>query len=729
MSTNALDTDDEPPPLDTVVYDFPAGNRRPDRPATVKPTTVSRGRATLANVRRAGVRARSVAKHPATRAVVRQPVYAAFGGRVLVRRFWESRTPAVHERMMRAAQASGDHIAALEWEARAARFRSERHERRMAMLLAPIHIARATVIGSGLTVGGLLALGIMLAISRKNIHDVFGPLMALVGAVRWCVMVFEILWRPVLLAIPPATLAALWAVGVKHTDPPAWLALAGQAETGGSPITPSIVVVALRDLGIAQLRTAIREMGDAGAAMLGPIRIAGCGVEVDVTLPSGVSTVEVMNRRRKLAENLGRHEHEVFITIPQAARTVRLWVADSGALDEPIGPSPLVLDPGLKADVYAGRAPWGQDLRGDAAMISMFQRHLLITGLSNQGKTASLRSLALWAALDPTTEFRIGDLKGVGDWRMFDGLATVLIQGPTDEHVIAVTEMVEESVAEMERRLIALEESGATDGVTREMAQPGKGFHPIFTIVDEAQMAFMCPAIGPDKRPYGGTKATSRFFMAVRKLHNQGRAVNITMWEGTQDPTDQNLPKLVREGAHNRASLVVGTEAQARMALGDKAIDGGAAPHKLRQGLDKGTVVVAGDGVRLAPGQSSITIRTHFISGEDAITIADRAKAQRKRLATRTTITTPEPPRDLLDDLDQILGNDLVPIADVPAQLRALAPGWRPYQALTGKELREQLAELGVKVASTGNRYPLDPAAVRRAMLRRPLSDRAETGE
>ncbi|MET8681523.1 hypothetical protein ABZW18_29065, partial [Streptomyces sp. NPDC004647] len=26
-------------------------------------------------------------------------------------------------------------------------------------------------------------------------------------------------------------------------------------------------------------------------------------------------------------------EHEVFITIPQAARTVRLWVADSGALD------------------------------------------------------------------------------------------------------------------------------------------------------------------------------------------------------------------------------------------------------------------------------------------------------------------------------------------------------------------------------------------------------------
>ena len=35
---------------------------------------------------------------------------------------------------------------------------------------------------------------------------------------------------------------------------------------------------------------------------------------------------------------------------------------------------------------------------------------------------------------------------------MFDGLATILIQGPTDEHVIQVTEMVEGAVEEMNRR-------------------------------------------------------------------------------------------------------------------------------------------------------------------------------------------------------------------------------------------------------------------------------------
>jgi S-DNA-T family DNA segregation ATPase FtsK/SpoIIIE len=39
---------------------------------------------------------------------------------------------------------------------------------------------------------------------------------------------------------------------------------------------------------------------------------------------------------------------------------------------------------------------------------------------------------------------------------------------------------------------------------------------------------------------------------------------------------------------------------------------------------------------------------------------------------------------------------------------------------MTGKALREQLAaDYGIKVASTGNRYPLDPATVRDAIVRR----------
>ncbi|MER7663000.1 FtsK/SpoIIIE domain-containing protein [Streptomyces sp. NPDC096193] len=577
----------------------------------------------------------------AARAVARHTLYVAGGARIAAKRTWDGRTASRYERMLRAAEAAGNYEVAAEWEERGQRYRQARHQRRMDLLTSPIDAAKSALVGTGMGIGSLVALGVVLAIANKDAADVVTPLMAVIEFIRLMVTIVQVVWGPLVTVGPLLALLALWAVGRKQQAAPAWALPANVRNGEGEPITPSIVVKALRDLGVPALRNAIKEMGDAGASMLGPIRIAGCGVEVDVTLPSGVSTIEVQNRRRKLAENLTRHEHEVFITIPQAARTVRLWVADSGALDEPIGPSPLVTDETMTADYAKGRAPWGQDLRGDAAALSLYQRHLLITGLSNQGKTVALRSLALWLALDKSVQFLMGDLKGVGDWAMFDGLAATLIQGPTDEHVIQVTEMVEDAVDEMNRRI---------------QAPPGTVFPALIVLVDEAQVAFMCPLKDEDKRPYGGAKANSRYFMAVRKIHNQGRAVNVLMWQGTQDPTDQNLPKLVREGAHTRASLALGTESQARMALGDKAVDGGAAPNLLRPGLDQGTLVVASSGIDIPKGQSSITVRTHYVDDDAAQAITDRAKALRDRVTTLTVIDRGEE-RDPLADIASVLGD------------------------------------------------------------------------
>ncbi|MCX4905579.1 ATP-binding protein [Streptomyces sp. NBC_00878] len=591
------------------------------------------------------------------RAVARHSLYVWGGGRIVARRTWDGRTGARYERFLRAAEAAGNMELAGEWEERLQHFRDARHRRRMDLLTSPIDAAKGALVGTGLGIGSLVALGVVLAIANKDIADVITPIMAVIEFIRLVITIVQVVWGPALTIGPFLALLALWTVGSKQQAAPAW-ALPDNIRSGeGEPITPSIVVKALRDLGVPALRGAIKEMGDAGASMLGPIRIAGCGVEVDVTLPSGVSTNEVQQRRRKLAENLTRHEHEVFITIPQAARTVRLWVADSGALDEPIGPSPLVTDETMTADYGKGRAPWGQDLRGDAAALSLYQRHLLITGLSNQGKTVALRSLALWLALDRSVEFLLGDLKGVGDWAMFDGRARVLIQGPTDEHVIQVTEMVEGAVDEMNRRI---------------QAPPGTVFPALIVLVDEAQMAFMCPAKDEDKRPYGGSKANSRYFMAVRKIHNQGRAVNVLMWQGTQDPTDQNLPKLVREGAHTRASLALGTESQARMALGDKAVDGGAAPNLLRPGLDRGTLVVASDGIDIPAGQASLTVRTHYIDDDAAKAIIERAKALRDGVTTLHAVDR-DPDRDPLADIASVVGTaERVRTKDVLSRLGTL---------------------------------------------------------
>ncbi|MFI1045019.1 ATP-binding protein [Streptomyces griseoruber] len=688
------------PTVLTVVPDAP-----PARPA---PLWVRSGRAVKTAVTHEKTRATA-------RAVARHSSYTFNGGRIVARRTWDGKTGARYERMIRAAEAAGNLEAAEEWEERLTRFRAARHHRRMDLLHSPVDAAKGVGVGAGMGVGVLVALGVVMAVNTGEVRDVVTPLTATIDFIALLIRIVQIVWGPALTIGPFLALLALWSVGRKQHAAPAW-ALPARVRSGeGEPITPSIVVKALRDLGVPALRNAIKEMGDAGASMLGPIRIAGCGVEVDVTLPSGVATNEVQGKRRKLAENLTRHEHEVFITIPEAARTVRLWIADSGALDEPIGPSPLVTDETLTADYKKGRAPWGQDLRGDAASLSLYQRHLLITGLSNQGKTAALRSLALWASLDKRVEFRIADLKGAGDWAMFDGLATVLIQGPTDEHVIEATEMVEGLVEEMNRRIAA------------RQADPSMVFEPLIGIVDEAQVAFMCPAVDDDKRPYGGSKATSRYFMAVRKVHNQGRVVDVLMYEGTQDPTDQNLPKLVREGAHTRASLALGTEAQAVMALGEKAVNGGAAPHLLRQGLDKGTLVVASDGIEIPKGQSSITVRTHFIGDDDAKAITDRAKALRNGVTTLHAVKRDEQ-RDPLADILAVLGDEKrVFTQDVIKRLSVLSED--AYGRWSFGDLTRVLDAAGVEPKKSHGRMVVRAEDIVRALADRDAEGSASAAE
>ncbi|GGX35118.1 FtsK/SpoIIIE domain-containing protein [Streptomyces chartreusis] len=641
------------------------------------------------------------------RAVARHGLYTFNGGRIVARRTWDGRTGARYERMLRAAEAAGNYEVAEEWEERLQRFRDARHRRRMDLLHSPVEVAKGAAVGTGMGIGALVALGVVMAISNGEVKDIITPLAATINFIATLIRIVQIVWPYAVVLGPLFALLGMWAVGSKQQAAPQWALPANVRSGDGEPITPSIVVKALRDLGVPALRNAIKDMGDAGASMLGPITIAGCGVEVDVTLPSGVSTIEVQNKRRKLAENLTRHEHEVFITIPQAARTVRLWVADSGALDEPIGPSPLVTDETMTANYKTGRAPWGQDLRGDAATLSLYQRHLLITGLSNQGKTVALRSLALWLSLDKSVQFLMGDLKGVGDWAMFDGLATTLIQGPTDEHVIQVTEMVEGAVDEMNRRI---------------QAPPGTVFPPLIVLVDEAQVAFMCPAKDEDKRPYGGAKANSRYFMAVRKIHNQGRAVNVLMWQGTQDPTNENLPKLVREGAHTRASLALGTESQARMALGDKAVDGGAAPNLLRPGLDRGTLVVASDGITIPAGQSSITVRTHYIDDDGAEAITNRAKALRDGVTTLHAIERGED-RDPLADIASAVGDAArVRTKDVLARLAMLNED--AYGGWSFTDLKRVLDDAGPDIA-----YKSDGVmVVSRDRLTRALANRDAGG-
>jgi DNA segregation ATPase FtsK/SpoIIIE, S-DNA-T family len=624
--------------------------------------------------------ARHVATHDVTRAVAREVAYIPGGMRAVSVWLWENCTGAGLAQDVKDARLRGDFEALMKLRQLQVDDRHQRFERIMAYILAPQKILKALVVLGLIVFSALFAVGIAAAIVFDDKSLVLGPL----HLVMWCaaglVLICTLYGAILPWAVLGVVVLVLWVVGRRAGDVPEFLAPAGErANQPGDIITTALVVTAFRDLGIPELRKRIVSMGNQSEQLItANPKVAGCGMEFDATPPRGATeTGVILSRHARLAENLYRHQHEVHLSVPSPG-TVRVWAADPGALDEPIGMSPLVYDETVKADYKRLKAPWGVNLRGDAVEVSLYQRHLLIVGLSNQGKTASVRALALWLSLDRNVELRIADLKGAGDWAMFGGLATVLIEGPTDDDVIAATEMLEEGVQEMERRL----------------RQGGK-WKPLILLVDEAQSAYMCPAKDPSGRPYGGKQNTSRYLTAVRKIQNQGRAVDVVLWQGTQNPTDQNLPVLAREGAHLRVCLAVGKKEQSVMALGDKAVDGGAAPHLLRPGLDKGTVVVAGDGAPLSAGQASVTIRTHFISNSDAAVIAERARKLRGPLVP----ADPEEVRSLVQDVHEALGpHAKMKATDVVSLLREMAPRYRQYRALNGIQLGEWLGREGVTV-------------------------------
>lgn len=72
------------------------------------------------------------------------------------------------------------------------------------------------------------------------------------------------------------------------------------------------------------------------------------------------------------------------------------------------------------------------------------------------------------------------------------------------------------------------------------------------------------------------------------------------------------------------------------------------------------------------------------------------------------------PGRDLLADLDAVLGAERVRLSAIPPLLRKHDPRWPPYQKLTGRELRGMLARRGVRTVNPKNVPQLDPVDLRK---------------
>ncbi|MEV7971487.1 cell division protein FtsK, partial [Sphaerisporangium sp. NPDC088356] len=198
-------------------------------------------------------------------------------------------------------------------------------------------------------------------------------------------------------------------------------------------LTSDIVLRALGSLGIGELSKSAAK-GGAGITFPSPITRDGPGWRADVDLPFGVTTTDIMSKRERLASALRRPLGCVW---PEPANHLHpgrlvLWVGDQD-MNKAKKPTWPLMKTG-KADLFQP-VPFGTDQRGRIVSIPLMYRNMLIGAMPGFGKTFALRVLLLAAALDPSCEMRIFELKGTGDLKPLSKVAHHYASGAKDSTI------------------------------------------------------------------------------------------------------------------------------------------------------------------------------------------------------------------------------------------------------------------------------------------------------
>ncbi|MEO7194561.1 MAG: hypothetical protein ABIZ05_07025 [Pseudonocardiaceae bacterium] len=589
-------------------------------------------------------------------------------------------------------------------DARAARLIGDRDARRAAQeLIRADAAARWTKLGIALhrgVVGGLLVavLAGILAIVHARVPRVdMWPWLAGVYTTLG-VLATVLVW--LLKAAPVGWLtAAIWegrdrapGAGFLHhpdrDDPDPW-------------VDERMVTTALATLNIARLNQFFKDGGQLVYTI--PARRDGHGTAVQLRMPLGTKASDVVTRKELLAANLGRLEVETWPAVGPQANILDLWVADQGALDGPPPPWPLLHKGTI--NVYDG-VPWGVTIRGEAITAPLIGTNWLFGALAGQGKTATMRLLALGVALDVTAEIRIVNFKPSGDWNAFTPRASVLLVGMGTDVITACADQLDWLVTDMQRRAETLEKHapGANKVPQHLAARKDLGLHPLFLFIDEVHILFGDEQVGGK---------TGRATLAMKALLNMARAFNIHLLIATQRPDDRTLPAEVRDRYGMRACLHVGNEATNDMILGKPAFADGGRATDLRYNTDRGTCVV---NTGFGTNTKYTVVRTHYVSAHDPEThtpdqvnpiitrAMDLLAKQGRSIHPALEHTTTEPlPVDHLADIHQVLyGERRVRTQIVLTRLAELNP--IAYEGWSFHDLKTALAHQGIEIGkSHGN--------------------------
>ncbi len=659
---------------------------------------------------------RVVVQHEHTKTAGRHLAYVPLGAAVVAKRLWDSRTTSRHERFMRAAEASGNHEAALEWDDRMQRFRKDRHERRVDMIEVPVRVLLAVPkIALGLF-AILAALGILLGIATKRIAEIATPFEVVADIVKWTVIAVSVSWGPVVLAAPWIGLGALWWTGRAHANAnlTGWLAPPKDDDDTGLVVTADTIVLALQNLDkIPALKRAFRD-GWRPTFHLLPVR-DGRGYSAVFGVPLGVTAEMIADQRPVLARNVHRAEVEVWPSDAEKAGTgpagtVAVWVADPGVLSRAAPEYPLLHEG--TADVFTG-VPGGVVARGDGILIPIVGNNFVAGGQMGQGKSNACRVVMLGCALDPLAELDVFVFAMNGDFDAYAPRLARYHKGVEDDTIMAAVNRLHELYSEVGRCEGRLAELGAKK-VTRGLAEAHRDMRPIVALFSECHELF-----GHDE--YGELAAD-----LATKTAKRARKTGITMLFDTQSSRKEAIPPKLVELVSVNCCFYVKTWRSNDGFLGDGSFAAGIRATELRPGRDRGTSVITG----VSDAQFEL-LRWYFVEVDDDTGYDAAAEVIARAMAsiapgTLTAGTVPAPAieaRDLLDDLGQVTGDDRVKLRDAVGLLRKLAPTWTPYRSMTAKQLGADLAAEGVHTVNSSGTPWLDPADLRRALADREVSE------
>ena len=393
-------------------------------------------------------------------------------------------------------------------------------------------------------------------------------------------------------------------------------------------LTSGIVERALGALGIAEINKALGKGGEgikfpAPITRDGPGLARGCGPSLrrDGAGHPGPA--------RKLASGLRRPLGCVWpepVPDEHAGRMV-LWVGDR-ALNK-VPPATWPLAKSGTASLFKP-LPFGTDQRGRNVDLTLMYDNVLIGAMPGMGKTFSLRTPLLAAALDVLAELLVWELKGTGDLDPLQRVAADYGSGPDDETCAATLDSIRYVHKDLERRAKVIsslpKDKCPENKVTPELAaNRSLGLHPLVLAIDECQELF-------SHEKYG--KEAGALCTAIIK---RGRALGVMLLLATQRPDKESLPPAISANVGTRFCLRVMGQIENDMILGTSTYKNGIRATSFTKS-DKGI------GYLVGAADDPQIVRGYYLDNPAAEVICERARKARIDAGTLRGIAAGQQP-------------------------------------------------------------------------------------